>query len=234
MTSEDYRPPTIHAIVGGCLLALLVLGSVLLISSAVKLAGAAFLFLPQSLGLLSAATREEVRSLDLSTSPNQLTIPASGPYLVYTDDFKLMEITLSLEQAKATPWMRISDATSGAILPMDYVERGLMPYDPVFVPGRPIFRFVASRPGIYAVEHMTRDSELAIIPDRTTGLELEMLLAAVVQMAVVVLLVGSLVRRRARTRAARIESLLAPGRVSPKELQRRHSAGDGPPADTRT
>ena len=229
MAVEDYRPPTIRAMVGGCLLALLVMIPVLFITRAVKLAGVPFLFLPQRFGLLPAASPADVRTLDLSVSPNQLDLPTSGPYLVYTDDFDLLEITLNLEQAKAAPWMRISDPTSGGVLPMDYVERGLMPYDPVFVSGRPVFRFVASRPGVYAVEHMTRDSELAIIPDRATGLEWEMLLAAGVQTAVVVLLGGSLVRRRARNRAARIESLLAPGRVSPKELQRRFSAGGEEP-----
>jgi hypothetical protein len=231
MNAEGYRAPSIRSIVGGCLLALLILAPLLFISTVVKWVGAPFLFLPQSLGLLPAATRAEVRTIDLSTSPNQVDLPAAGPYLVYTDNFELLDVTLQLEQSNATPWLRVSDPSSGAFAPMTYVERGLMPFDPVFVRGRPVFRFVASRPGTYTVEHMTRNSQLAIIPDRTTGYEMQMLLAALVQAALVVWLVGSLVRRRARERAARIEALLAPGRVSPKELQRRHSGGEGPPAD---
>ncbi len=233
MMAEGYRAPSIRSIVGGCLLAVLILVPLMFISSVVKWVGAPFLFLPQRLGLLPAATGAEVRSLDLSSSPNQLDLPAAGPYLVYSNNFELLDITLQLENSNATPWLRLSDPSSGASVPIDYVERGLMPYDPVFVPGRPVFRFVASRPGIYTVEHMTRDSQLAIIPDRTTGFEMEMLLAATIQVVLVVLLVGSMARQRARRRAARIEALLAPGRVSPKELQRRRSGSDGPPADTR-
>ncbi len=127
----------------------------------------------------------------------------------------------------------MSKGVSKGSISQEKAGSGGFGYDPVFVPGRPVFRFVASRPGIYTVEHMTRDSQLAIIPDRTTGFEMEMLLAATIQVVLVVLLVGSMARQRARRRAARIEALLAPGRVSPKELQRRRSGSDGPPADTR-
>jgi hypothetical protein len=233
MNAEGYRAPSFRSIAGGCLLALLILAPLLFISTVVKWVGFPFLFLPQRLGLLPAATRADVRTIDLSTSSNQVDLPAAGAYLVYTDSFEILDVTLKLEQSNATPWLRVSDPSTGAVVPLTYVERGLMPFDPVFVPGRPIFRFVAGRPGPYAVEHITRNSRLAVIPDRTTGYEMQMLLAALVQTVLVVWLVGSLVRRRARERASRIEALLAPGRLSPKELQRRHSAGEGPSDNTR-
>jgi hypothetical protein len=105
-----------------------------------------------------------------------------------------------------------------------------MPYDPAFVPGRPVFRFVLGQPGTYQTEHMLRDATVSLVPDRTTGHEMEMLLAAVVQAALVALLIGSVLGRRARARAARIDALLAPGRVSPKELQRHYRRGEEPPS----
>ncbi|HET7010221.1 MAG TPA: hypothetical protein VFI11_05550 [Anaerolineales bacterium] len=226
MQGEGYRQPTIRSILGGCLLALLVLLPIVFISNTVKLVGAAFVFLPSRLGLLPSAAETEARSLDMSTSPNSLELPSAGPYLVYTDHFELLDITLRLEQSSATPWLRISDPATGAAVPMDYVGRGLMPYDPLFAPGRPVFRFVASRPGNFTAEHMTRDARIVIVPDYTTGREMEILLAAVLQILAVVLVVGAVARGRARERARRIEALLAPGRVSPKDLQRRYAGSE--------
>ena len=106
-----------------------------------------------------------------------------------------------------------------------------MPYDPVVAPGRPIFRFVASRAGRYQVGHLTRNSTVAIVPDYTTGAEKEILLVTLLEVAVLATVVQWIVGRRRRAREARIESLLAPGRVSPKELQARHAEkyGGRPP-----
>jgi hypothetical protein len=231
MTTEGYRPPTIRSILGGCLLTLLLLTPLIFVSKTVKLVGVPFLFLPQTLGLLPRVERGDIRVINIASATQVVNFPGAGPYLVYSDNFELLELSLGLELAGAAPWMRITDPETGARVPIDFVERGLMPFDPVFIPGRPVFRFVLSRPGAYQIEHLTRDADVTLVPDTTTGREMEMLLAAVLQAAAVALLVGSVLRRRARSRSARIEALLAPGRVSPKELQQRHTRGSGPPPD---
>ena len=228
MTGDAYRPPTLRAMVGGCLLTLLILVPLVFISSAVKYVGLPFLLLPRALGLLPRVTVDEVLRLDLSSSPNDLALPAAGAYLVYCDNYDLLDLTLQLENAHALPWLKLTSADSGSTVPLEFVERGLMPFDPIEAAGRPIFRFAVSRPGVYRAEHLRRDSGVVVIPDYTTGAELEMLLAALIQATVLVALVQWFIQRRRRARAARIASLLAPGQVSPKELQRRHAEKNGP------
>lgn len=229
MNGESYRPPTLRAMVGGCLLTLLVLVPLIFISSTVKYVGLPFLVLPRALGLLPRLTADEVLRLDLTSSPSALEFPAAGAYLVYCDNYDLLDLTLQLENSQALPWLRLTSADSGSSIPMEFVERGLMPYDPIEAPGRPIFRFVVSRPGVYQAEHLRRNAELVVIPDTTTGSEFEMFLAALIQAAALVVVVQWLIQRRRRARAARIAALLAPGQISPKELQRRHAERRGPP-----
>ncbi len=229
MNGDSYRPPTLRAMAAGCLLTLLVLVPLVFISSTVKYIGLPFLLLPRALGLLPRVPVEDLRPLDLSSSPNDLDLPVAGGYLVYCEDFDLLDLTLQLEQSQDLPWLRVAAVDSGAFVPVAFVERGLMPYDPIEAPGRPIFRFVVPRPGVYRAEHLRRDSVVVVVvPDVTTGAELEMLLAALLQAALLVALVQWLIQRRRRAREARMAALLAPGRLSPKDLQRRHAERQGP------
>jgi hypothetical protein len=178
--------------------------------------------LPQALGLIPKISTADVRTLDLTSSPSTIELPAPGPYQVYCDNYELLELTLLLEQQQALPWLKVTNVETGATVPTEFVARGLMPYDPVAVPGRPILRFVTYDAGVFETQHLTRSSAVYVVPDYTTGA-----LVALLQMAVIVAVVRWLLLRRRRARADRVAELLAPGKVSPKELQRRHREQTG-------
>ena len=227
MSEPAYRPPALRSMFGGCLLTLIVLVPLVFISNTVKYVGLPFWVLPQALGLIPKVSAADVRSLDLSSSPSTIELPAPGPYLVYSDNYELLELTLLLEQQQALPWLKLTNVETGATVPTEFVARGLMPYDPVVVPGRPILRFVILDAGVFETTHLTRSSAVYVVPDYTTGAETELFLVALLQLAVIVAMVRWLILRRRQARAERVAQLLAPGSVSPKELQRRHREGMG-------
>jgi hypothetical protein len=74
---------------------------------------------------------------------------------------------------------------------------------------------------------LTREAAVAILPDTTTGAEAEMLLSAVIELAILATVLQWVIGRRRKERADRIEALLAPGRISPKDLQREHAEKNG-------
>ena len=82
--SDRYRSPKVYAIIFGVIAFTGLLMIVCFLSEAVKFVGAPFLFLPEKLGLIEVASREEVVKIEMSSGSTVLDFLRSGKYVVYT------------------------------------------------------------------------------------------------------------------------------------------------------
>jgi hypothetical protein len=140
-------------------------------SAIVKWVGSSFLVLPRVVGLLESVRNDEIVSLPMDTTPTAVVFPRPERYLVYTSELELLEISASLQAAKATSWLVVQRAETGEAVPVSFIDRGLMPYDDPRAPGRPILAFEIVEPGAYALSHPRRGFAVALVPDRTSGKE---------------------------------------------------------------
>jgi hypothetical protein len=211
MTQSTYRSPRLTSVIGGILLAVVLLISLCMLGSVVKTIGAAVFFLPARLGVLPEVRATDVAVLDMQHSPSVLAFARAGRYHVYTADLTLLETASLLDASSAKPWMVVRSASSGIEVPVTVVARGVRPYDSPSAPGRPILAFTLPSPGLYTLSHPSRQATMAIVPDQTTGKEGLFLVAAVVELA---LLCGAvvLIARRRRRRKGTLRSGAAQGR----------------------
>lgn len=201
---NSHRQPTYRAVLFG----MIALGVLLLclcsVSRLVKLTGTALFFIPEQLGLLSQVKPEDVRALDMNTSPTPFEFTQAGRYAVYTDNGDLLEITDQLIEARAAPWLSIRAQATGENVPVRFVERGVTILDPPHVNGRPIFIFEIKESGNYLATHPTRRVALTVVPDYVTGNEVRIGLVLGAEIAIVgglvalVFLPPYLRRKRAR------------------------------------
>lgn len=165
------RQPTYRAVLVG----IVALGVLLLflcsLSRVVKLAGAALFFVPQQLGILQQVKSDQVRAIDLRTSPTPLEFTESGKYVVYTDSLDLLEITDQLAETRAEPWLVIRSRATGEMAPVEFIRRGVTVLDSPQVNGRALFTFEIVEPGDYLITHPTRQLALTLVPDYVTGNE---------------------------------------------------------------
>lgn len=195
--------PKVRSIVAGILTVVVLVVLVCSASSVVKWAGSSLLILPRVFGLLESVHGEEIVALPLDQSPTAVTFPRPESYAVYTSDLDLLEITASLSDTQASPWLVVQRAATGESVPVSFVGRGLMPYDDPRAPGRPALVFSIGEAGTYALSHPRRPFAVYLVPDRTTGREGLIAVAAFAQLALLampaVILVGRpwLARRRA-------------------------------------
>jgi len=200
MSHQSYRPPKLTSIIGGIIVAVLLLISMCMLGSVVKALGTAVFYVPARLGLFDQVRAADVVELDMLPSNSVLAFSLPGRYHVYTADLDLLETAAALGVAGAKPWLTILSVRSGEEVPVDYVTRGVRPYDSPHAPGRPVLSFTISTPGEYALRYPSRQTTLAIVPDHTTGRERELTLTAIAEVA---LLVGGgawALRRRGRRR----------------------------------
>lgn len=198
MSHQSYRSPKLTSIMGGILLAILLLIGLCMLGSVVKSIGSAVLFLPAQLGVLSQVRAADVATLDMQHSPSMLAFARPGLYHVYTADLDLLETAAALEASDAEAWLTIRSARSGEEVPVSIVTRGVRPYDTPHAPGRPILSFALRTPGEYILIHPSRPVTVAVVPDYTTGKETTLVLAALAEMALVVGAGALVLRRRNR------------------------------------
>jgi hypothetical protein len=185
MSNTYNQTPTIRSILLG--IALFLIGVVLLCSLAevIKLLSAPLLFFPAKLGLIQDVTADDVITVKLATTPSRFNLYRPGAYVIYQSDVDILELTDALGKSHATPWVKIKTLNTGESIPVTYVERGLLPFDSALVRGRPIFTFNITTPGTYEMSHLTRPtSSLSILPDAITGHETLIVVAAIVQLAI--------------------------------------------------
>jgi len=200
MSHQSYRSPRLTSIIGGILLAVLLLISVCLLGSVIKSVGTAILVIPARLGLLTQVRAADVAMLDMQQSPSRLAFSRPGLYHVYTADLSLLEAAALLGASNAEPWLVIRSARTGDEVPVGFVARGVRPYDTPLAPGRPILSFVIPTPGEYALTHPARQATLAVVPDYTTGKETALALIALAEGVLILGGAALLLRRRARRR----------------------------------
>jgi hypothetical protein len=164
--SPRYRDIGLALLIGTiALIAFLKLGDL------VKQAGAVLYFLPARLGLLQQADRAEVWRYQLNTMPEMISFSEPGRYAVYTNDYDLLSISFTLARAEAKPWITVVAVDNGERIPLEFVERGLRPYDSHLAPGRPVMIFTIPRSGFYRLEHSKRPAIIGIARDYLTGRE---------------------------------------------------------------
>lgn len=210
MTQTDYRDPKIRSIIVGIVLFAVFLVTVCSLPQVVKTLGTGLLYLPSRLGLVEMVSRDQVQAIEMSTAPPQVELPQPGRYAVYTDDYDLLVVTDEIIRSGAAPWLVVTDPNTNERLRVSGVERGLMPYDSPFAAGRPIFTFEVREAGPYGMVFPRRAAILYILPDTTTGKERIILLAYIVELAIVGLAVGLPYWRALSRRRARIATMLPP------------------------
>jgi hypothetical protein len=179
------KPPTFRSILLGIALFLIMVVFLCSLADVVKLLGAPLLFFPAKLGLIQDVTAEDVVNVKLATTPSRFNLYRPGLYAIYEGDLDLLELTDALAKSHAIPWVKIKALSTGESIPVMYVERGLLPFDSALVRGRPIFAFNITTPGTYEMAHITRPAlSVSILPDAVTGHEALIVIAAIVQLAI--------------------------------------------------
>jgi len=205
MLEHGYQPPRIRNIVIGILTFTVLLALLCNLSSTMKQVGNIFLLIPSELGLIQRVKPDEIHIIDLQTpSPALLDITKPGRYEVFTDDYDLLMTNV----LNGPAWLQVKSHTTGERVEVVSVERGARPYDTRLAAGRPIFVFEVAVPGSYEIAYYYRYAALTIVPDYTTGKEPVIVLAYIVQIAILLTLlwfVYSLRDRRKRAIAKNME-----------------------------
>lgn len=207
MSESTYRPPRTGAIVTGILLFVVFLLIVCSLSEVTKAAGSLFLYLPAKLGWIPEIERSEAAVIELRSPATTLEFSRTGAYAVYTLDYDLLVISDQLAESTGNPWIEIYDAATGQPVPVDYVRRGLIPFDSALVKGRPVFTFQIDRPGKYVVDYIHRPAEIGIVPDVTVGREGLLWFLFFVQMGILATPVVVYLLRRQRILRERIAAV---------------------------
>jgi hypothetical protein len=218
MATGSYQAPKIRSIIIGIVLTVILLGFFCNLSQAVKFAGAALMVLPDSLGTVRQVKSDEVQTLFLKNSPTLIVTSNPGRFQIFTDDYDLLTITMQLSDKDAKPWLNITDQISGAQLPVEYILRGLRPYDTPLAKGRPIFAFTLPGPGRYEIVHPERDASISIVPDYSTGNEGSITLWFLLQGGLIALVLAAIYGRQQRKKMKAIREI--------KELGNRRRGGD--------
>jgi hypothetical protein len=172
MANQGYKQPGVLAIIGGVVLFVLMIGLVCSLSTTVKTLGRTLLLLPSELGILDVPNAQSIMRLDLTSTPVIARFPQAGTYLVFTSNYDLLSISMQMESSAGSVWFHVSDAQTGQSSPVEYVTRGLMPYDTPLADGRPVMRFTIDKPGLYQLRFPTPPgASLFFVPDTTTGKE---------------------------------------------------------------
>jgi hypothetical protein len=205
--SSEPKSPTFRAILFGIVLAIVGVMLVCSLGNVLKTVGSPFLFIPGALGLIRTVGPEDVRTIEMNTSPTDVRLMQPGLYAVYVDDVELLTITDSMINAERSPWLKVKALDTGEQIPTTFIDRGLRVYDTPYARGRPVINFTITRPGVYELVHPRRNVAIAIVPDTTTGHETLLTLIYLVQIG---LLVGAVVffwqrRTRVEREAARAQ-----------------------------
>jgi hypothetical protein len=208
MFENKYRPTSILQIVFGIAAFVVVLGLFCSLPNVVKRVGDFLLYLPSKLGMVQRVKPEEVRVIDLRSGSTTLQeFSVRGAYAVYTSDYDLLT-TADLQFANhRPPWIKVAAQASGEELPVSFVTRGLAPYDTPLADGRPVFTFVVVDPGTYVITHPTPYAFIAIVPDYTSGNEGLIIFVYVIEIALVLIVVSGVYRRRYQHQREQIQSI---------------------------
>jgi len=208
---DRYRSPKIYAIIFGVLLFTVLLMVMCFLSETVKTVGAPFLFLPEKLGLIEMASREQVVEIEMSSGSTVLDFLRSGKYAVYTKDYDLLVISDSLREVSknitdaedVNAWLTVRSVDTDKAVPIGFIYRGLMPFDSPLAQGRPVLNFEITAPGKYELKYSSRKAVMYVLPDYTSGKESRIYLIYLVETAILLVPVWKLYSVFSRRRKAK-------------------------------
>jgi hypothetical protein len=163
--------PKLGSIALGILVALALVVALCSASSLLKWAATPLLVVPRALGIIGSVRGQEIVAVPMATTPAVITFPHAETYAVYIGDINLLELTNQMAETDSPPWLVVQNTETGATVPVDYVQRGLLPFDEPRVPGRPVLTFEVPGPGTYVLNHPRREFDLYLVPDRVSGRE---------------------------------------------------------------
>jgi hypothetical protein len=207
MSNQTYHAPKTRSIILGIVLFILAVFAFLSLGDVIKLLGAPFLYLPHQLGILKQVSAAEILPLTMDTSPTRIELPAPGLYTVYTNDYDLLMISDEMMAKKNPPWLTITSLASNEKIPASFVERGLRLYDTPLAKGRPVIIFEIPAAGSFEIRHPRRPASVSILPDYTTGHEVEITMLFVLQLGVLGLPLFILLRSRFNSRNRRLKEI---------------------------
>jgi len=212
---DRYRSPKIYAIIFGVLLFTVLLMVVCFLSETIKTVGAPFLFLPEKLGLIEVASREQVVEIEMSSGSTVLDLLRSGKYAVYTKDYDLLVISDSLREVSkkitnvedVNAWLTVRSVDTGKTVPVGFIYRGLMPFDSSLAQGRPVLNFEIAAPGKYELKYSSRKALMYVLPDYTSGKESRIYLIYLVETAILLVPIWKLYSVFSRRRKAKEQEI---------------------------
>jgi hypothetical protein len=183
MTTPLPPQPKLRSIAVGILLGVVLVVAICSASSVLKWVGAPLLVVPRVLGILEPVRGNEIVTVPMGSPPTAVTFPRADVYAVYIADVPLLETTNLMTEVDAAPWLVIQRAENGQDIPVEYIDRGLLPFDEARVPGRPVMRFEVPEAGTYVMIHPRRGFNFYLVPDRVTGKEGVIALSILAQFA---------------------------------------------------
>jgi hypothetical protein len=188
------------------------------IGDVIKWIGAPLLVLPTQLGLIRQVTPDQVLTIDMASGKTSVQLPAPGAYVVYADVKQFLFTPSAPDPEEAMmKWVTLTADTTGSAIPSTGVERGLMPYDTPFVPGRPVLTFTITAAGTYTAITPRRPATIAILPDYVTGNERTIQIAMLLQLGVLTLALGCIAAVRYQKYRQRLQAVEA--RKQPRRAQ---------------
>ena len=166
------------------------------LGAVVKVVGTGLMLIPSAFGIVQRVGPQEVYRYDLRTPPTNVGIGQPGRYAVYAYDYDLLTMADEMERAKAAPWITLKSQLTGEAVPVDFVSRGMRPYDTPLAKGRPVLSFVIDRPGVYVMLHPAKPVTISIVRDYVTGKERTLTLAFLAQIAVILIPLTFICSRR--------------------------------------
>lgn len=204
MLDKPFTQPSLVRLLLGLLIVIGAFGVVLRLPEVIKYVSAPFLVLPAQLGLVQQPTPAEVLPL-MPEGTTTVSLPHAGRYAIYAINYSLWCQPEPKCRPRPGPLIpRVIAVQTRRDVLLVGVERGLRPYDTPFAQGSPLQSFVADAPGDYRFwTDGYPDTQVAIVPDYTTGHEATLLIAGVAQFVTLVVVGWGVVRvlgRRQRVR----------------------------------
>ena len=193
----------------------------------VKRIGAPFMVLPAAIGLVPRITSSDVYAISLVNKSPEIVITQPGQYALYTDEQSVLMRANMLEAVNAS-WASLRAQSTGQETAGVNIVRGVLPFDPITVPGRPIVTFAVANPGAYTLVYPIQSGTVYFAPDSTTGREGVILLAGLAQIVFVVILgVGIFWSRirRYRLQQQQLAAKLVQKRAHAEAFWQRHERG---------
>jgi hypothetical protein len=144
---------------------------------------------------------------EMRQSPVDVQLQRTGEYAVYTRDIDLLIITDQILEADGNPWFNIINQSSGEKVKVNFVHRGLIPFDSALAKGRPVYTFDIQNPGSYQFSFPRRYATIYVLPDNIVGNEGTVIFWAAIQLMILAFPISYGIRRLIKKRQAKIDEI---------------------------